>query len=287
MKKSDSPNRIAGEGPLRGETAYIYALKRRALRHHCLGYGTFSVELTRSQRLRRDYSRAIAPITDVPLLVKAAALALERNPEANAILFRKLFGYRIVRFERVDVTLPITRRFAGRWITFVATIRDAAHKPLHAIQSELTGFLRAWPEECPALRRFLRFDRMPLWQARLAHWWMKWSPSFYTRNVGTCGITLAESEGFEHGFPIAPTSVCFGLGGICREPVVRGRALGIARVRKCSIMVDNYVVPGLVGARLMRDYKELLESASFVAEELRAIPRPEEQHAPAELVEAV
>gem|GEM_PF-3793318 len=196
-----------------------------------------------------------------------------------------------MQFERVDVNLPITRRFAGRWITFVAAIRGAARKPLRAIQGELTGFLRATPEECPALARFLQFDRMPLWQARLAHWWMKWSPEFYAGNVGTCGITLAEGDGFEYGFPIAPTSVCFGFGGVVREPVARGDAVAVARVRKCSIMVDNYVVPGLVGAQLMRECKELLESGSFVAEELKG-PAVEEKGATEdketmELIEAV
>ncbi len=279
-------NRIVEEVPLRGETAYIYALKRRAQMHHCMGYGTFAVDLTETEKLRREYSRRIRPITLVPLYIKATALAVGRNPEANAILFRKPFGMRIVKFERVDVSLPVTRRLGDRWITFVGTIRDAAEKPLYVIQSELAEYLRCPAEESPALQRFLRFDHMPLWQARLVHWWMKWSPSFYVRNVGTCGITLAEGDWFEHGFPIAPTSVCFGLGGARREPVVRGQEITIARVQKCTIMVDNYVVPGLVGAKLIQDFKELLETASFVAAELKR-EEPAEESAAAELIEAV
>jgi hypothetical protein len=35
-------------------------------------------------------------------------------------------------------------------------------------------------------------------------------------------------------------------------------------------MADNYVIPGLLGARLARDFKELLEGGAFITEELRA-----------------
>jgi pyruvate/2-oxoglutarate dehydrogenase complex dihydrolipoamide acyltransferase (E2) component len=263
------PNQISEQEIVRGERAYLYAFKARAQRHHCLGYGTFSVDLDAVERWRKRYSRGVSPITYVPLYVKATALAVGRNPEANAILFRRLFGLRIVRFDRVDVNLPVTRKIDGCWTTFIGTIRDAASKTLAQIQAELVEYERCPPEKSFAIRRLQRFARMPLWLAQLVHWRMTWSPEFYIRNVGTCGLTLAEGEGHEYGFPIAPTSVVFGLGGACREPVVRGEEIVVGRVLKCSLMVDNFVISGLTGARLIRDFKELLESGSFVDEELR------------------
>jgi|GEM_PF-5990232 len=79
-------NPIVADAPLRGETAYIYALKRRAQRHHCMGYGAFTVDLTGMEQWRREYSRSVAPITDVPLLVKATALAISatRRPTPSS-----------------------------------------------------------------------------------------------------------------------------------------------------------------------------------------------------------
>jgi pyruvate/2-oxoglutarate dehydrogenase complex dihydrolipoamide acyltransferase (E2) component len=266
----DLPNPIAQQQTLRGESAYLYGLKSRALRHHCLGYGTFSVDLDALEPLRKEYSRRIRPITYLPLYVKATALAIRRNPEANAILFRKLFGMRIVRFEQVDVNLPITRKVGDRRITFIGTVRNAPAKSLAQIQEELTAYQRCPPEESFAIQRFLRFDRMPLWLARLIHWWMTCSPKFYIRNVGTCGLTLVEGgDWYEHLFPIAPTSVVFGIGAARREPMVRGDGIVIGRVLKCVLMADNFVISGLLGARLARDFKELLESGSFITEELR------------------
>jgi hypothetical protein len=122
----DLPNRICHDQAVHGEQAYIYCLKDRAKRHHCLGYGTFSVNLDSLERHRKEYSRRVRPITYVPLYVKATALAIQRNPEANALLFRKLFGLRIVQFEKVDVNLPITRMIGDRLVTFIGTVRNAA-----------------------------------------------------------------------------------------------------------------------------------------------------------------
>lgn len=265
----DAPNRICRDDPVHGETAYVYGLKARARWHHCLGHGTFSVDLGPVEELRRAYSRRVRPITYLPLYVKAVALTLQRNPEANAILFRRLFGLRIVRFERVDVNFPITRQYEGRWITFIGTVRDAPAKTLAQIQEELLVQQRGTPEACHALRRFLKLARLPLGLAKLFHWRMTRSPAFYVRNVGTCGLTLAEGgDWYEHLFPIAPTSVVFGLGAVRREPVVRGDAVVIARMLKVALMADNYVISGLVGARLARDFKEILESGTWIKEEI-------------------
>ena len=265
-------NRICHNETVRGERAYLYGLKARAQRHHCLGYGTFSVELDALESLRKEYSRRVQPITYLPLYVKATALAVQRNPQANAILFRKLFGLRIVQFEQVDVNLPITRKVDGRWITFIGTVRNAAAKSLAQIQQEISAYQRCPPGESFAIRRLLRFARMPLWLAQLVHWRMTRSPEFYIRNVGTCGLTLVEGgDWFEHLFPIAPTSVVFGLGAARREPVVRRDAVAVGRVLKCTLMADNFVVSGLLGARLAKDFKGLLESGSFVRAELQQL----------------
>ena len=279
-------NRIVSDEALRGETAYIYALKNRAKQHHCLAYGTFSADMERLETLRREYSRRVKPITHVPMYVKAAGLAVERTPEANALLFRKIFGLRIVRFEQVDVNLPITRRLDGRWITFIGTVRKAPRKTLAEIQEEITHLQRCRPEESPALERFLRFDKMPLWQARLAHWWMRWSPEFYVGNAGTCGITLAEGEAHEYGFTVAPTTAVFGIGGVRPEPVVRKNRIEIARVMKGCLMLDNFVLPGIKAARLLEEFKALLESGSFVEEEL-AITPDGSQETEREVIEAI
>lgn len=267
-----SSNRIASRRSLRGEEAYVYGLKARAARHHCLGYGTFSVEVDRVEEIRRRYSRERTPVSLLPFCVKAVALAVARNPEANAILFRSLLGFKIASFERVDVNLPITRILDGRRISFVGTIRDAASKSLAAIQEELTAYRRGPPGDSFAIQRILGFARMPLWLARFVHWRMTWSPDFYIRSVGTCALTYLEGSGYERFFPIAPTSVAFGIGAVSSEAVVRGGQIVSRRLMKCTLMIDNFVVSGPVALRLAQDFKELLESPAFAEAELAGAP---------------
>src|SRR5262249_23816660 len=126
------------------------------------------------------------------------------------------------------------------------------------------------PAESFALQRILRFEARPFWTARALHWRMARSPSFYIRNVGTCGVTLLEQQGFERLFPIAPTSVVFGIGCFAREPVVRDQEIVIGRLLKCTLMVDNFVVSGLTGLKLARDFTELLETGAVMCDTKQA-----------------
>ena len=265
---TDTANLIRSNQKVFGEQAAVYCLKARAQRHHCLGYGTFCVDHDALERHRKRYSRTVRPITYVPLYVKATALAIQRNPEANAMLFKKFFGLRTVQFENVDVNLPITRIIGDRMVTFIGTVRNAAAKSLAEIQEEIVNYQRCDPAHSFAIRRFRRFARMPLWKMRLVHWRMTRSPDFYIRNIGTCGVTFLEGDWGEHMFPIAPMGVVFGIGGTRSEAVIHGNAITAERALKCTLMVDNYIIPGLTASRLVKDFKELLESGSFVLDEL-------------------
>jgi hypothetical protein len=175
----------------------------------------------------------------------------------------------------VDVSLPITRALNGRSVTFIATVRDAPGKTLAAIQEELRFHQRCPPEESPALQRFRRFGRMPFWMAQLVHRRLTRDPGFFGRSVGTCGLTMMEgAEWGDHLFPVAPSSVVFGIGAARRQPVVRGEEIVIRRMLNCCLMIDNFVIPGPAGARLAGEFCHLLESAEVVTRELTVSRSP-------------
>ena len=259
---------------LAGVEAYVWAFKRRARTHHCIGYGTFQVELDRATALRKRYGREIAPITMLPVMIKATALAVERNPEANSILFKSFAGYRIVSFDAADVNVPVTRVLEGAPFTFLLTVRGAARKSLADIQREITEVQRCPADDLPQVRRIRRFANLPLWLARLFHGIMTRSATFYLKNAGTCGLTIVESGAGDHYFPIGPTSAVFSIGGVRPEPVVRDGQVVIRRMMNVCLGVDNFVVPGPAGARLIQDFKAILESGSFIEDELPRGARP-------------
>ena len=255
-------NSIAEISSFKGESAYVYGLKARAQRHHCPGYGTFDVMLPELERQKKLYCRASGPITNTAIYVKAIALAVAKNPGANTVLFKKMFwGYRAVKFKNVDVNLPITREVDGRLVTFIGTIRMADKKSLVEIQAELTHLQRCPESESAAITRIRKFSKMPLWLSLLVHWWMTKSPKFYIKQVGSCGMTLMQGKG-DRFFPIGPTSAIVGFGVPSKAPVVdEGGQVVAMRTLKCVVMVDNYVVSGLVGAKLVQDLIELMERA--------------------------
>lgn len=265
-------NRIVQDEGLRGELAYVYGFKRRAHLHHCPSYGTFHVDLAPLAQFRKRYSRQVTPITLRTLYIKALALAIQRTPEANAILFKKWWGLlgqrRIVRFQNVDVNLPITREVDGKWVTFIGTIRQAATKSLAQIQAELTAFQRCPPEESFALRRLKKFSQMPLWLAQLVHWALTLSPRFYVDQVGTCGITFIDGDFYDTFFPLGPTTLIMGIGAAQKRVVVENDQMVIKQQLNCTAMGDNYVVSGLAIARVVKDFKDHLEGGAFVEEEL-------------------
>jgi len=261
MSKSED-NSILEVSPLRGESAYVYGLKARAQRHHCPGYGTFDVSMPALERAKKRYCREKGPITNTAIYVKAMAKAVAMNPGANTVLFKRAFwGYRAVKFKNVDVNLPITRSVDGRMITFIGTIRNADRKSLVEIQEELTHLQRCPESESEAITRIRKFSKMPLWLSLIVHWWMTKSPKFYIKQVGSCGMTLMQGKG-ERFFPIGPTSAIVGFGVPAKAPAVDADGGVVAlRTLKCVVMVDNYVVSGLVGAKLVHDLIDLMEQA--------------------------
>jgi pyruvate dehydrogenase E2 component (dihydrolipoamide acetyltransferase) len=51
--------------------------------------------------------------------------------------------------------------------------------------------------------------------------------------------------------------------------VVRDGQIVVRRMLNVCVAIDNYVVPGPAGAKLVRDFKDLVETGRFMEEELR------------------
>jgi len=268
MPQAANANAIASSTTLSGLTAYAHGLKQRAQRHHCIGYGVFRVDVEPLARARREYSRRVRPITTLPILVKAAALAVAQVPQANSILFKRWFGHRVVRFRDVDVNVPITRPVGGVPLTFLVIVRRADRKTLSEIQGELEHALKSPPEEVPEIGRIAKAGRLPRLGWRIYHWLMTRSPTFYVRNGGTCGLTMMNEPWGDQFFPIGPTTCVFSVGGTREEAVVRSGTISVQRMAHVCLGADNYVLTGPQAAAVARAFQTLLQEPHFIEEEL-------------------
>jgi pyruvate/2-oxoglutarate dehydrogenase complex dihydrolipoamide acyltransferase (E2) component len=250
--------------------AYVHGLKQRAQRHHCVGYGVFRVNVEEMDRLRREYSRRVAPITSLPIFIKATALAVGQVPQANSILFKHWFGHRVVRFRDVDVNVPITRSVDGEPVTFLIIVRRADQKTLTEIQNQLQHAIRSPPEQVAEIARITRASRLPRLGWRLYHWLMTRSPSFYVKNGGTCALTVMNESWGDQFFPIGPTTCVFSVGGPRADAVVEGDQIVARRLVNVCLGVDNYVMSGPQAAAVARAFQTLLQDPSFIRAEMDA-----------------
>ena len=263
-------NSIAQSMPVSGMLAYVHGLKQRAKRHHCIGYGVFGANVETMARLRREYSRRIRPITTLPILVKATALAVAGIPLANSVLFKHWIGYRIVRFTHVDVNVPITRLVNGEPLTFLVIVRKANERTLAEIQAQLEHALKGPPEEVAELVRITKVSRLPRLGWWLYHWLMTRSPAFYVRNGGTCALTVMNESWGDQFFPIGPTTCVFSVGGTRAEPVVEDEQIRTRRVVHICMAADNYVLSGPQASAVAHAFQTLVEDPGFIRAELNA-----------------
>ena len=160
------------------------------------------------------------------MVIRAAALALKRVPEANAS-----WGEEATRvYDSVDISVAVA--IDGGLITPV--IRGAQNKGLSEIASEMKelaarardGALK--PEEYQG-------------------------GTFSISNLGMYGVR-------EFAAVInPPQGAILAVGEGSKRPVVKNDALAIATVMSCTLSADHRVVDGVVGARLLAAFRQLIE----------------------------
>ena len=159
-------------------------------------------------------------------VVKAAALALRKTPEANA----SWTDAATLRYERVDVAVAVA--VEGGLVTPV--VRDADNKGLAEISAEMADF---------AARA--RDGKLKPEEYR--------GGGFSVSNLGMYGIR-------EFAAVINPPQAgILAIGAGEKRPAVKDGALAIATMMSCTLSGDHRVIDGAIGARFLAAFKGLVE----------------------------
>lgn len=190
-------------------------------------YLTAEVDMDAAMEFREQVSLVHGAKMSVnDLVMKAAALALRKVPEANAS-----FGEEsIVQHARVDIGMAVA--IEDGLVTPV--IRDADKKTLGQIGNE------AKEMAARARDRKLKPEEMS-------------GGTFSVSNLGMLGIN--------HFAAIInpPESGILAVGKVRKEPVVKGDKIVIGQRMALTLSCDHRVVDGAVGARLMQAIVAILE----------------------------
>ena len=161
------------------------------------------------------------------LVIKAAALALKRVPEANASYSAEGLAFH----HHADIAVAVA--IDGGLITPI--IRAAETKGLAHIATEMKDL---------AERARTRKLKPAEFQGG----------TFSISNLGTFGIKSFAS------IINAPQGAILSVGAGERRPVVRGAELGVATVMSVTLTCDHRVVDGAIGARWLAAFKGLIEN---------------------------
>lgn len=159
-------------------------------------------------------------------IVKAAALALRKTPEANA----SWTDAATLRYERVDIAVAVA--VEGGLVTPV--VRDADNKGLAEISAEMADF---------AARA--RDGKLKPEEYR--------GGGFSVSNLGMYGVR-------EFAAVINPPQAgILAVGAGEKRPAVRDGALAIATMMSCTLSGDHRAIDGAIGARFLAAFKGLVE----------------------------
>lgn len=178
---------------------------------------------------RRQWPEVPPTLTD--LVVRAAACALRRVPEANSA-----WADGTVRvYDRVDVAVAVNTPHG----LVAPVVRGADGKDLAAVARETR-----------ALAARARAGRL--------------SPAEYAG--GTFTVSNLGMYGVESLYAIVnpPQSCILGVGAAARRPVAVGDGVGVGAVMACTLSADHRVIDGAAGAELLEAVRSNLEQPGLM-----------------------
>ena len=197
-------------------------------------YLTVDVELDTLLEARKQIN-ANAPdgvkISVNDFVIKAAAMALMRVPDANAAYTEE----GLLKFTSADISVAVA--IPGGLITPI--IREAHKKGLAEISAEMAD-----------LAKRARDGKLKPMEFT--------GGTFSISNLGMFGIKQFDAV------INPPQGAILAVGAGEQRPVVKNGQLAVATVMSCTMSVDHRVIDGALGAQYMAAFKPLIENPSLM-----------------------
>lgn len=199
--------------------------------------------------------------TPTHLLVRAAALALQRHPDTH----RLVCGYHAIRPARVDIGLSVAGQTS---YAPVLVIQDVGRKRLSDLVPEMVqGVAEARRKEGEDLRGMRRTGWVVPWGAlrRLILRWLYRSFWFRRRLAGTFQVTCLNDV--DQAFPLAfYTGSALAMGRVADRVVAVGGAPVVRPMAWLTLALDHKALDGRTASRLLNAVREILEGEELVQE---------------------
>jgi pyruvate/2-oxoglutarate dehydrogenase complex dihydrolipoamide acyltransferase (E2) component len=222
-----------------------------------------TVPLARIEDLRAAGTR----VSLFAFLVRCVAVAISEHPDMNTMRH----GRRLIRFEDVDVNVPVEVRTPGGRFPRQVVLRRAQDRTAQELYAEIdaarrhhdrTGNVRdedGWPRP---LLRMLKWTPRPLRLALMRR--IMRSAFLVKRKTGTTSVTsvgkFASVSGFVFPFSTGPRATLFAVGGVVEKPWLHGGSVEQRSVLPITILINHDLADGAPAARFGIRLKGMIES---------------------------
>jgi pyruvate/2-oxoglutarate dehydrogenase complex dihydrolipoamide acyltransferase (E2) component len=235
-------------------------------------HGLIEVDVTRARQIMREHqARTGERLSFTAFGIACLGRAVAEQPRVHAY---RDWRNRLVVFDDVDVNTMAEAEADGEKVVLAFFIRAADKKTYRQIHDEVRAFQQ--PNESRArLKGMQLFMMLPFFIRGLFYALVFRSPhlrkkTFCTVAMSAVGMFGGPSMGTVGGWgiPISHHSLAVTLGGIATRQVLREGRAEDHEYLCVTITVDHSIVDGAPAARFAARFKELLESAYGLCDEV-------------------
>lgn len=195
-------------------------------------------------------------------VVKATALLLKNNPEANRGIIGLPFLRRLCQFKNIDITVAVEKELPdlpGQ--PWAATIPNTLNKNLQELTLELHRLATSTPENEPRLKQFIQILKNVPYP--LSSWILKFPryfPSMWAKYLG-CGawVNSPAKAGVDMIAAVWPWPLTVSFGMVRSRPVVVNGQIEARLTMPLILAFDRRILGGGPASRLLIELKHLLE----------------------------
>ena len=230
--------------------------------------GLLELDVTDAMAVIDALQRSGERVSLFAFVVRSIAVALSEHPELNQVRH----GKRLLRFDDVDVSVPVEVEADAARVPREVVIRRAQQRSVREIYAELEA-ARARHEASGALGAEDRWARRTM---RAVGWLPAFARTAFVRMIvrngfrikARAGTTLVTSvgkfaaiPGFSFTFSTGPRAAVFVVGSVVEKPWLYGGQVCARKVLALSVIVDHDLVDGAPAARFAHRLQALIESA--------------------------
>lgn len=197
------------------------------------------------------------------LVIKAAALTMKKNPQANRAILGLPFFKKLYQFKNTDISVAVEKslpNLPGQ--AYASVVNNTFGKSLEKITQELQDLAVCDETNNKSYRLFMRILKyVPYPFSLLLINAPYWIPSLWPKYRGcACWVNAPSKAGADLVMTTWPWPITFSFGLVKKRPVVVGNELKVRLTMPVVMVFDRRIMGGGPAGRIFAQFKEILES---------------------------